>query len=342
MAIPVIVVAAAKALVVAIATRVGEKIGDMISAAMSGTTAVDDINRRLDAIEQKLDQLIDFISKELPELMYVTAWTALYNHDVNAIRGKFATVLAGMTSFAITKSDGDATILKLAANDIQATAEALVPNGPAALTPCALAFHATASGYFLLHDHQKDQKAREAAKQTLKLHASLILPSARSWIAPSVPGSIASVLLNKQSQLKNAEVAKENIDAMKGGKFLFAVIGPELIGSVYTGVSGWFTGSSMQNGKVAWEGDWNVETQVSSAEGPPVPSKFGCPVPPWVPNIWQPAGTNIYSLWARVRVAASDAATTVNDYPAQIAELNQLLKEGKAFVEFLESIVYHW
>jgi len=72
--IPPIVLIAAKALAVAVATRIGEAVGDKLVDAFlgkGGRYAIDaEIITRLDRIEAKLDTIIAFITRELPGVIH--------------------------------------------------------------------------------------------------------------------------------------------------------------------------------------------------------------------------------------------------------------------------------
>lgn len=234
------------------------------------------IDNRLRDIEAKLQDLIAFITVELPALVYQQTKQAVIEQKVNDIIGAKTHVDAMLASYRRSRSSSNKQNLLQAANDIADRGISVAQNGPAWECAVSLAFRGFSSAY--LHLVVWDESLRGA----MCVYAKKYRDIAAGWMKSDGTNNIASSRDELDRTLADARTV---VGPQPLGNFLLAIYdGPIQAGQVgYTGgdpnvfppSKGWPTWETywvmkawIDPKKVGqWEGDWGDRYSINVAPG---------------------------------------------------------------------------
>lgn len=346
--------------------RLGDQLGGPTGAAIAdaifgGSAARDaawqeEVVGYLTRIEQKIDQIVEFINTRLPALVYSEVTKALLDQRVNDLKSSRVAIAAALSAYSANPSDGNKQALRNAADRAADMGYSLIQNGPVWHAAGIAAFTAATSAYMRLIE--ADRSLVGAFSTWAKSYADVTEP----WLNPTVNRSIAEVLNSSQDTLAHSRHVLSQVPV---DRFLMVVFaGPfqqnqpgyqppapgspaPAVNEAWLGMPGWI--HRHPNG--AWTGDWGggqqryVHVPVGTQMTPEVfVGAFGPLYPPWAlldfarPPVAYTHKDNMHPIFASALAQVTLAQSRVDTLPESIHEVEVAKASVVPFVKGCKEI----
>lgn len=283
----------ATSLVSGLSASLGKGLGDAFVNAVLGINSSQEafqreVIDRLINIDKKLTEIIDFLHKELPQVIRKEVEQALVTQRVYEMNARLTTVkglLAVVRGNPNSPSDSDLMLLTTAANNCLEAGEQLLRNGEAWHLAGMHSFAGGLAGYAEIIKHKPYMAA------ALQTYAETYAQICNAWIDASTPNA-APLPAHLSKLTQDLNLGKLVVPYLNKGtthEFLVSWMqsGPDENGiyQIY-GCGGWW--GIYEDGNLRGDDLYRSISRSTPFDPNSELSIFGFPIPEW----WQPAQTN--------------------------------------------------